>query len=92
MSKRNIEEGESSKPKRRRSSRCNYCFRERELVNFKPYNACRKKQSRHYQRGLGTAASIVDITGDNTDDPLLTMTNAKENAKKSKTSCMNLKV
>ena len=37
MSKRNIEEGESSKPKRNRSSRCNYCFRERELVYFKPY-------------------------------------------------------
>ena len=109
MSKRNTEQGESSKAKRRRSSRCNYCFRERELVDFKPYcvkcaegaiectvchrplpdhlveesicNACRKKQSRHYQRGLGDAASIVDITGDNIDDPLLTLTNAKENAK-----------
>ena len=110
MSKQNIEEGESSKPKRRRSSRCNYCFRECELVDFKPYcvkcaegavectvchrplpahlveesicNACRKKQSRHYQQGFGGATSIVDITGDNIDDALLTMTNAKENAEK----------
>ena len=109
MSKRNTKQGESLKPKRRRSSRCNYCFRERELVDFKPYcvkcaegsiectvchrplpahlveestcNACRKKQSRHYQRGLGGAASIIEITGDNIDDPLLTLTNAKENAK-----------
>ena len=39
MSKRNIEEGESSKQKRSRSSRCNYCCRERELVDFKPYCA-----------------------------------------------------
>ena len=109
MSQRNIEEGESSKPKRNRSSRCNYCFRERELVPFKPYcvkcaegaiectvchrplpahlveesicNACRKKQHRNYQQGMGGAASIVNVTEDSIDDPLITMTNAKEKAK-----------
>ena len=89
--------------------RCNYCFRERELVSFKPYcakcaedaiectvchrplpvrlvdagicNACRNKWHRNYQQGLGGAASIIDITGDNIDDPLITMTNTKETAK-----------
>ena len=89
--------------------RCNYCFRERELVSFKPYcakcakdamectvchrplpvrlveagicNACRKKRHRNYRQGLGGAASIIDLTGDNIDDPLITMTNAKETAK-----------
>ena len=89
--------------------RCNYCFRERELVSFKPYcakcvedamectvchrplpvrlveagicNSCRKKWHRNYQKGLGGAASIIDITGDNIDDPLISMTNAKETAK-----------
>ena len=108
MSKRNREESGSSKPKRSRSSRCNYCFKERELVDFKPYcakcaegavectvchrplpvrlveagnSACRKKQHRNYQQGMGGAASIVDITGDSIDDPLITMTNAKEKAK-----------
>ena len=109
MSKRHIEQGESSKSKRIRSSRCNYCFRERELVPFKPYstkcakdaiecivchrplpvrlveasicNACRKKQYRNCQQGLGGAASIVNITRENIDDPL-TITNAKKIAKK----------
>ena len=30
---------------------------------------------------MGGAASVVDITGDNIDDPLITMTNVKETAK-----------
>ena len=109
MSKRNLDKGDNSNPKRVKSSRCNYCFRERELIDSKPYctkcaedavecnvchrplparlfeegvcNACRKKQSLHCQRGLRGAASVVDINGDNVDDPLITMTNAKETAK-----------
>ena len=41
----------------------------------------KKKQYRNYQQGLGGAASIVNITGENNGDPLVTMTNAKEIAK-----------
>ena len=52
-----------------------------------------KKQHRNYQQGLGGAASFVDITGNNIDDPLITMTNAKKmQKKKSKPSCLNLTV
>ena len=40
-----------------------------------------KKQHRNYQQGIGGAATIVNITGENIDDPLVTMTNAKEIAK-----------
>ena len=43
-------------------------------------NACLKRQSRHYQRDLEGAASILDITGSNFDEPLLTMTCVKETA------------
>ena len=109
MSKPSIDGGESSKSKRNRSSRCNYSFRERELVPSKPYcikcaedgiectvchrplpvrlieadicSACRKKQNLNCQQGMGGATNIVDITGDSIDDPLITMTNAKENVK-----------
>ena len=40
-----------------------------------------KKQHRNYQQGMGGAASTVNITGENINDPLVTMTNAKEIAK-----------
>ena len=42
----------------------------------------KKKQYRNCQQGLGGAASIVNITGENIDDPLVTITNAKKIAKK----------
>ena len=48
------------------------------MVEASICSACRKKQHRNYQQGIGGAASIVNITGENIDDPLVTMTNAKE--------------